>query len=400
MPSFSATFSDEQVNELVAYIRTGIENVDEYKFQEVALEPDTFQSEDFAYIIDTVASGFSSVWGIAFLPNNDMLVTDKSGELYRIDEYENKTQIRGVPPLRYEGQGGLMDVEVHPDFESNSTVYLTYSIFKPEGEDTLTTTAVSRFVLDNDELKEGDLIFEALPYSTRRHHYGSRLEFDDEGYLFVTVGDRGARNENPQNLSLFPGKVHRIYDDGRIPEDNPFVNVDTAVASVYSYGHRNPQGITKHPVTGKMWEHEHGPRGGDELNIIEAGLNYGWPIVSYGINYDGTVFTSQTSKDGMQQPNLFWVPSIAPCGMDFVESDKYPGWDGHLLVGSLRFEYLNLCKVEGDKVISEEKLLKNIGRVRVVRQGNDGYIYVGVERPGAIYRIVPEDEFAMVNTFL
>ena len=277
------------------------------------------------------------------------------------------------------GQGGLLDIALHPDYDENGWLYLSYSISKEENDETLNTTAVSRYQLKDNSLAEEQLIFEGLPYTKTRHHYGSRLVFDNEGYLFITIGDRGARDVNPQELDLFPGKVHRVHDDGKIPEDNPFVDRANAVKSIYSYGHRNPQGMAKHPETGELWAHEHGPRGGDELNRIKKGGNFGWPIYSYGINYDGTVFTGQTSAEGFEDPVHYWVPSIAPSGMDFVTSDTYPGWKGHLLLGSLKFQYLNLCKLDGNQVVSEEILMKGVGRLRNVKQAPDGFIYVAVE---------------------
>ncbi len=215
------------------------------------------------------------------------------------------------------------------------------------------------------------------------------MAFDPEGYLYFSVGDRGNRDENPQNLDNHCGKIHRIHDDGSIPDDNPFVSEEGAMPSIYSYGHRNPQGMAVHPTTGAIWTHEHGPRGGDEVNIIRKGDNYGWPVISYGINYDGTSFTQITEKEGMEQPLHYWVPSIAPCGAAFVASDRYPGWEGDFLVGSLRFEYLNRCQINGDEIASEEILMENIGRLRSVATGPDGYVYVGVEDPGAIYRLMP-----------
>ncbi len=218
------------------------------------------------------------------------------------------------------------------------------------------------------------------------------MVFDREGFLYLSVGDRGRRDDNPQSLGNHCGKIHRILDDGTIPSDNPFTKNPNAEPSIYSYGHRNPQGLTTHPYTGQIWEHEHGPRGGDEVNIIEPGLNYGWPVISYGINYNGTKFTELTKKEGMEQPDLYWVPSIAPCGMSFVTGkDRYGAWDGNLLVGSLKFRYVNRCIVEDNKIIGEEELLKDIGRVRAIEMGPDGYIYIAIEAPGMVVRLVPAE---------
>ena len=396
MPSFKATFSEEEIEGLAEYILTGIENVNRYAFQEETLATDTFQTEVLQFDLDTLVSDMGSPWSMAFLPNGDMLVTEKSGTLYRLTTDRQLQPIEGVPEVLFEGQGGLFDVLLHPDFANNNQIYLSYAAFKEEGEDTLSTTAITRATLEGNTLTGQERIFEAFPSSTKRHHYGGRMAFNPEGYLYFSVGDRGNRDENPQSLDNHCGKVHRIQDDGSIPDDNPFVSEEGAMPSIYSYGHRNPQGMAVHPTTGAIWTHEHGPRGGDEVNIIRKGDNYGWPVISYGINYDGTSFTQLTEKEGMEQPLHYWVPSIAPCGAAFVASDRYPGWEGDFLVGSLRFEYLNRCQVNGDEIASEEMLMENIGRLRSVAMGPDGYVYVGVEDPGAIYRLMPIDGLAVL----
>ncbi len=389
MPAWGSALSEGEIRNLVTYIIKGIENVERYGFQEETLESDTFQTEKITLSLDTINNDIREPWGMAFLPSGDLLVTDKSGGFYRIDKNKRKVAIQGAPAVKYKGQGGLLDVELHPDFAQNKWVYLSYSDFRVEKGDTLSGTAVSRYVFENDRLTQEKTILKAEPYSGKRHHYGSRLEFDQDGYLFVTVGDRGNRDENPQSLASHCGKVHRVGDDGSIPSDNPFVNQSGAVASVYSYGHRNPQGMIMEPNTGKIWSHEHGPRGGDEVNVIQKGINYGWPTISYGINYDGTTFTDKLEAEGMEQPILYWVPSIAPSGMAFVSGSVYPEWEGDLLVGSLRFKYLNRCTVKEGKIVAEEIMLKNIGRVRNVKTSPDGYIYVAVEKPGFIFRLEP-----------
>ncbi len=389
MPSWDSLFNDLQIDSLVDYIRYGIDNVDKYDFEDVYIASDTFHTDQFSFYLDTVFTGGEVIWGMAFLPDGGMLLTTREGVLYHLDNNQDSIRIEGVPEVKAEGQGGLLDVELHPDFEQNRFIYLSYSAFKEVDGETLTTTVVERAVFSDNQLSERTRIFEALPYLPTRHHYGCRLEFDNDGYLFISVGDRGRRDDNPQYLDNHCGKVHRVHDDGSIPNDNPFVDNEEAMPSIYAYGIRNPQGMVKHPVTGKIWEHEHGPRGGDEINIIQAGNNYGWPEVSYGLNYDGTTYTNVLERDDVNPPILYWTPSIAPSGMDFIKSDLYPGWENQLLVGSLRFKYLNLCMLDGEKVISEETLLKNIGRVRDVKTGPDGYIYISVEYPGRIYRLVP-----------
>lgn len=389
MPSWGAVLKPKEVADMADYILAGIEKASKYTF---ASKPksNVFSSSELTVKLDTVASGLKSPWGMTFLPDGDLIVTDKVGDIYRVGKNQQKTKVTGGPNVLAEGQGGLLDVELHPKFTENKLIYFSYSAFKMEGSDKLSTTAVMRAKLDGTALTDQKIIFEAQPYLKTRHHYGSRLEFDRNGYLYVTVGDRG------QHVPLLPqktdndcGKVHRLNDDGTIPADNPFVKMSDAHGSVFSYGHRNLQGLAMNPATGEIWEHEHGPRGGDELNIIKKAANYGWPVISYGINYDGTVLTPLTAKDNMEQPLTYWIPSIAPSGMVFVTGDKYGPWKGDLLVGSLRFKYLNRCKIQNGKVVKEEILLENLGRMRNVQMGNDGYIYVGVEDPGYVFRLIP-----------
>lgn len=282
-----------------------------------------------------------------------------------------------------------MDVELHPKYQENQLVYITYSKPNPTQDEGI-ATAVARGKLVDNQLTEVNDVFVALPYVEGGHHLGSRIQFDKSGFLYVSVGDRGERDTFPQSLSNHHGKIHRIHDDGTIPSDNPFINNTNAQNTIFSYGHRNPQGLAIHPTTGKIWQGEHGPQGGDEINILDAGKNYGWPVITYGIDYDGTTISALTEMDGMEQPLTYWVPSIAPCGIDFVTGDFYSGWTGDLLVGSLKFEYLHRVKMNGDVVVSEERLLENIGRVRDVLMGIDGYIYVAVEGPGRVLRILPE----------
>jgi glucose/arabinose dehydrogenase len=243
--------------------------------------------------------------------------------------------------------------------------------------------------LKGNQLINSKDIFVAEPYSTTRHHYGSRMDFGKDGLLYFSVGERGNEKENPQSLNNALGKIHRINKDGEIPKDNPFYNQKDAQQSIYSYGHRNPQGLAFNPFTNELWSHEHGPRGGDEINIHKKGANYGWPVVSYGINYNGKIITNLTTKPGIEDPLHYWIPSIAPSGMAFVNSKIYKGWEGNLMVGSLRFQYLNRCEIKDGKVVKEELLFKNIGRVREVRMSPDGYLYMGVEGEG-VYKLIPQ----------
>ncbi len=389
MPVFGEVFKPNEISDLADYILNAIEDGKKYRFNEKP-KSNVFVQNGITVKLDTVASGLDNPWGMSFLPDGGMLVTDRNGKFYRIDKNRQKTLIEGAPKVLSAGQGGLLDVELHPKFVENGFVYLSYSKFKDSLGGKWATTAVMRAKLEGNKLVNQQDIFVAQPYQKTQHHYGSRLEFDRNGYLFVTVGERGQHESLiPQKLNNDLGKVHRMFDDGRVPPDNPFVKNDTARKTIFSYGHRNPQGMAINPTTGEIWTHEHGPRGGDEINIPQAGKNYGWPVISYGINYDGTVLTPLTQKAGMEQPLHYWIPSIGPSGATFVTGDKYKAWKGDFLVGSMRFEYLNRCKIEGHKVVKEEILLKNIGRVRCVEMGLDGYIYVGVEQPGFVFRLLP-----------
>lgn len=391
MPGFDTTFSDNEIHELVTYIQKGIENVRRYEFTEPN-RSNIFKHESLTVKLDTVLSGVDVPWGMAFLPNQDMLITERGGKLYRITKYRKVQTISGVPDVVAEGQGGLLDIILHPDFKRNNVLYISYSKGKKTEDGVLATTAITRAVLKGNALTQQKVIFEAQPYSRTKHHYGSRFAWGNDGYLYFSVGERGNEKENPQDLKRDLGKVHRIKDDGSIPSDNPYVNTPGARPSIYSYGHRNPQGMAAHPKSGVIWSNEHGPRGGDEINIVAKGKNYGWPIASYGINYNGTVIAKNSLSTGIEPPLLYWIPSIAPSGMAFVTGKRYKEWKDALLIGSLRFKYLNLCRLDGDKVVKEEILLKNIGRVRDVRMAPDGFIYVAVEKPGAVFRLLPVRE--------
>ena len=348
-----------------------------------------FKSEgDFRYIAETVVDGLDIAWGMVFLPDGSMLIAEQEGKLILFKEGK-KTEVKNVPEVFYENQGGLLDLELHPDYESNGWIYLSFSgNLGDPGEGGNTT--IMRAKLNGDELTDKEVIYKATPNTTRGHHFGSRLEFDRAGDLYFTIGDRGQRDVNPQDITRDGGKVYRVHADGSIPEDNPFVDSTNAKKAIYSYGHRNPQGMALDPLSGNIWVHEHGPQGGDEINIIQAGKNYGWPKITYGKNYDDTIITDDTALPGLEQPMHYWVPSIAPSGMAFVTSDIYPKWKNNLLVGSLKFQYLNRVVIENGKVVREEKLLDGMGRVRNVRQGPDGYIYVSIEQKG-IVRLVPQN---------
>ena len=389
MPAYDSAFADPEIYALADYILSGIKNRERYDFDNAVKKENLFLSETQAVKLDTIFSGIESCWGFAFLPGNEMLVTEKAGRLILIKKDRSKQVISGTPQVSAEGQGGMLDVVLHPEYKKNKTIFLSYSAEKKEGNITLSTTAIMKAILKEGKLINQRIIFEAQPYSKTKHHYGSRMVFGKDGLLYFSVGERGNEKQNPQTLFNDLGKIHRIKDDGSIPADNPFVKVPRAKASIYSYGHRNPQGLTTDPSSGLLWSHEHGPRGGDEINIVSAGKNYGWPAITYGINYNGKIMSDKTAMKGMEQPLIYWIPSIAPSGMAFVEGNRYKDWKGNLLVGSLRFKYLNRCVIKDGKVVKEELLLKNIGRLRDVRMGPDGYIYVAVENPGYIFKLIP-----------
>ncbi|MDN3690346.1 PQQ-dependent sugar dehydrogenase [Cyclobacterium jeungdonense] len=347
--------------------------------------PEVTDPEWDNYTVETVVDDLKLPWGMAFLPDGSLLITERSGELIHFKNGE-KTEISGVPEVRAKGQGGLLDIELHPDYASNGWIYLSYS--SEEGPGDGAHTAISRAKLEGNRLTNQEVIYKATPNTEAGQHYGSRIVFDKDGYLFFTIGERGNRDENPQDITRDGGKVYRLHDDGQVPTDNPFVNSTGAKKAIYSYGHRNPQGMIVHPESGEIWVHEHGPRGGDEINVVKKGANFGWPEISYGINYNGTILTEETSKPGMEQPLYYWVPSIAPSGFAVVTGDRYPEWQGDLLVGSLSFAYLEKLTLDGDEVTKREKIIDGMGRVRNVVMGPDGYIYAGIEGKG-IVKIVP-----------
>lgn len=389
MPAFENGLNNEQIEELTNYILS-LSSQEKTGSTNILSEKTISNSEVQAFSIVTVVSGLEIPWGLEFLPDNQLLISERNGDLLISDQNGQLTKVTNVPKVLAKGQGGLLDLELHPEYDKNGWIYLAYS--RPsEKDDTKANTAIMRARLQDNQLVDQEVIFQASPLTNRRHHYGCKLEFDKDAYLYFSVGDRGNRDKNPQSLDNDCGKIHRIHDDGQIPIDNPFVGIEGARPSIYSYGHRNPQGVCMHPISGKIWTDEHGPKGGDEINIIEAGKNYGWPIISFGINYNGTTFTNDTAKVGMEQPLHYWIPSIAPCGMTFVKGDRYPSWKNNILTGSLRFKYLHRVVLDGEKVIHEEKLLENIGRVRNVEMSPDGYIYVAVEKPGKILKIIPQN---------
>jgi len=388
MPAFERTFSDDETRALAVYVKNGIP-ADRTQLKPAVTAEGILQSEEYNLVIDTVVTGLEVPWGMAFLPGGDLLISERSGTLHRLSQGVLSAPIEGLPPIMATGQGGLMDIALHPDYDENGWIYLSYSALDTTSEERRGATGVMRARLSGNKLIDQEILFVGTPPTNRGQHWGCKLAFDGKGHLYFGVGERGQHFDFPQKLDNTNGKIHRIYDDGRIPADNPFVNTQGAITSIYSYGHRNPQGTAIHPVTGEIWETEHGPKGGDEINLILPGRNYGWPEVSYGINYDGTILTPDTIRKGIEPPVMQWTPSIAPCGMTFVTGDRFKKWENNMLVGSLRFDYVERVVLDGHKVVHLEKIAQGIGRVRNVVMSPDGLVYIGLEEPGMIVRIAP-----------
>lgn len=391
MPSWGDMISDRDVDQLANLIVTSLKQVQQYDFAKEKKNtsgPAIFKTSAMTVTLDTIATELSSPWGFEQLTDGSYLVADRIGVLYHVDGKRNKKVISGTPEVVAEGQGGLLDITLHPKFAENGWIYLSYSKGKTIDGKKLATTAVVRGKIKGDAFVEQQEVFEGLPYTQARHHYGSRLVFGQMGHLYISMGDRGQEKVFPQNLETAPGKIHRVNDDGSIPKDNPFVGKGKAIETIYAYGIRNPQGMFM-DQEGVLWEHEHGPRGGDELNVIKAGANYGWPVITYGINYDGKPISQISKKPGMEQPVTYWLPSIAPSGLTMVTGNKYPAWKGNMMVGSLRFNYVDRVVLKDNKFVSQEKIMLNIGRTRNVEMGKDGYLYVAIENPGTVFRVRP-----------
>jgi glucose/arabinose dehydrogenase len=349
----------------------------------------TVKTQEHSFRVVTVVKGLDHPWGLAFLPDGRMLVTERPGRLRVVgrDGRLESQPVAGLPQVTPHGQGGLMDVALHPKFSENSLIYLSYSARGTDG----VSTEVARGRLKGNRLENIEVVFRQLPKSNTGLHFGSRLVFDRAGFLYITLGDRGemARAQKPDDLA---GSVIRLHDDGRVPADNPFAGKPGWKAEKFTLGNRNMQGAALHPQSGLLWTHEHGPQGGDEINVIRPGTNYGWPVVTYGVNYGiGTKIGEGTTKTGMAQPLHYWVPSIAPSGMAFYSGDKFPNWRGDQFVGSLKFSLLVRLRLDGEKVVKEERMLEGtLGRIRDVRSGPDGFVYLLTdESNGVIARLEP-----------
>jgi aldose sugar dehydrogenase len=396
MPPWKAVLTGSEIRAMVVFIREKAEQARRAKtvFAKPA-DRQAIQSRAHSFRLVNVVEGLAAPWSIAFLPDGRMLVTELAGRLRIVQGGRLLLDpVAGTPVVFTKGQGGLLDVAPHPGFASNGWVYLTFShpLTNASGGVVAMTSVVRGHIKDNGWADE-QVIFRADPatYRPTPIHFGSRLVFDGDGHLFFSIGERGFK-ENAQDLTRPNGKVHRVFDDGRIPTDNPFVNVSNAVPSIWSYGHRNPQGLVWNTATGDLWETEHGPRGGDELNLVRKGLNYGWPEITYGMHYDGSPVSELTAKEGMEQPVIFWTPSIAVCSMDFYFGDKFPRWRGNLFVTALAQQELRRLVLDGRRVTEQEVLFKDIGRVRDVVSGPDGCLYVAFNNPDRIARVEPLGE--------
>jgi glucose/arabinose dehydrogenase len=345
-------------------------------------------SEQATFVLVPIVAGLEHPWGMVFLPDGSILITERPGRLRIVRGGGlDPTPLGGVPEVFAQGQGGLLDVTLHPDFEGNGRLYLSYAALEAGLAGTRVASATPR----SDVLEDVQVIFAASPFAEGSQHFGSRLAFGRDNLLYVTLGERGSA-ERAQNLSDLAGKVVRLLADGQVPPDNPFVSRTDAAPQIFSYGHRNPQGMAVHPETGEVWLHEHGPKGGDEVNVARPGVNYGWPVISYGADYlTGLPIGEGTHKEGMAQPIHYWVPSIAPSGMAFYHGEAFPEWQGDLLVGALGGQLLARLELEGELVVGEERLLAGlIGRIRDVEVGPDGLVYLLTDEvQGGLWRLEP-----------
>jgi len=387
MPAYEATLEDDQIRAIVEFILAAEEEAG----AERPPVPEQVQTLDYEIKVEVLPGEIEIPWDIAWMDAETALVTERPGGVRVIRDGELLPDpIANTPEVLHEGQGGMMAVAVDPDFADNGWVYLGYTHALPEGDGPRppAMTRIVRGRIQDHAWTDEEVVYEAPheSYLPTRIHYGVRIVFDEDGYLYFGIGERGIQ-DHAQDLGRPNGKVHRIHRDGSIPEDNPFVDEEGALPSIYSYGNRNPQGLSFHPETGLLWESEHGPMGGDELNVIRAGRNYGWPEVSYGRNYSGTQVTEYRRKPGMEEPAWHWTPSTAVCGIAFYQGAEFPLWENQLLVSALRNEQVGLMTIVDDRVIHEELILNNVGRVRQAAPSPSGAIYVLTNTPDQILRL-------------
>jgi aldose sugar dehydrogenase len=396
MNAFKDILTEEQTRSLVIYMREMHQlSLQESVDRSLLPRDGVFHTEQHRFRLEEVARVDGILWSIEFLPDGDILLAEKSGRLLRVRDGRVLGPIEGTPEVHDRGQGGLLEVALHPAYAENGWVYLAFADGLRRGLQTVAMTKIVRGRLDGMRWVDEETIFAAPPetYLSTAHHFGTRLVFQD-GYLFFAIGDRG-RQDEAQDLSLPNGKVHRVHDDGRIPSDNPFRDRPGAFPTLWTYGNRNPQGLDLDPRTGDLWSTEHGPRGGDETNLILPGRNYGWPVITHGMNYNGTPITEATARPGMEQPVVYWTPSIAVCGIDFYEGARFPAWQHDLFVAGLASQELRRLVIRDQAVVHQEIVLKNQGRVRDVASGPDGLLYVTLMNEGRdggrLCRLVPVD---------
>jgi aldose sugar dehydrogenase len=403
MPPFKDSLTDQQIWQLVSYLRLQTANL---KGKPVYVpDPDgqVIKSEKQTFRMEIVARNLETPWGLAFLPDGRLLITERPGRVRIVKPRSAVSDtVKGLPKVWEKQDGGLLDVEAHPDYARNGWIYLSYTEIRPghaapAPPDPPTMTVIVRGKINKDnEWVEQQLLFRAPDaiYNSANYHYGSRFLFDKANHLFFSLGDKG-QIPDAQDLSKPTGKIHRVNDDGTVPKDNPFVNTPGALATIWSYGHRNPQGLSWDPVTGKLWESEHGPTGGDEINIVEPGRTYGWGIATMGLQNGIT----KRTEAGMENPIVYYTPTLAPSGIVFYTGDKYPGWKNNLFVGGLAGQQLRRLETRGDAVVHQEAVFNQFGRVKDVVVGPDGLLYVTLQlpgqslsqsTPGMVARLVPE----------
>lgn len=395
MPAFRATINEAETHALIALIReTGTRRIEPKQGEESPLPSGRRHSEEHDYRFEPVVDGLEVPWSMTFLPDRSMLVTERAGRLRVIRDGRLEPQpIRGLPPVIAREEAGLMSVVADPDYAHNGWIYLTFS---DPGPDESAMNKIIRGRLRDGELVEQRTIFAMPPDQYPRSYvlFGGRLAFDGP-YLFFSIGERGMEEGSTgqaQNLAVPFGKIHRVFHDGRVPPDNPFVGRPATDPSIWAYGVRNPQGLAVNPATGELWESEHGPRGGDELNHIQRGRNYGWPVITYGMNYDGTPASTKTAARGMEQPAMNWTPSIAVSEIEFYTGTAFPRWRNQLFVGSLAQQKFLRIVVDHGRVVHREEVFSGLGRVRDIKTGPDGFLYIALEligKPGRIVRLVP-----------
>ena len=390
MVAFRGALSEEQIRALVIHVREV-----ETRARAGALPkgpppfPPRFASEVHGFRVETVADGLDTPWGIEFLPDGQLLVTERPGRLRVVRDGVPQPPIGGLPPIWVQQDGGLLDVALHPRFADNQLLYLAFS--EPGGSPGASSTRIVRGRLQDGQLVDQRTMFQprADLYWANNTHFGARLLFDATGALLFSIGDRGHMRD-AQDLASPYGKLHRVLDDGRVPSDNPFVGRDGAVDSIWTYGHRNQQGLAFDPRDGRLWATEHGPRGGDELNLVQKARNYGWPLITHGMNDNGTPITAETARDGLESPVVHWTPSIAVSAIAFYAGDRFPRWRHHLLLTALNGQQLRRLEIVDGRVVHQEVLFRGYGRVRDVAIGPDGLVYLAMNDPGRIVRLVPE----------